>query len=257
VDIVTLANSLANLDLLRWSSALCYAIFATGLLWLGFLHHRARVMGEKEVKQYPKGYFTFLSIQLIPLLVTGFVIGDVFVISTRLATLAVVAVVYAITTSEDGTFVTRRHIFWSFVMIAVAILLPLLWSDSEVVRGFVAVFEKWIAWGSVAVMLLFVWKGQMSVAQELFQHFVGGNYSVKRLRLQFVRFFGFFFQTIAYALVPSKAAPIFGLDPIMLQGAIGTMGVALVLLFALVGFIAGGSARREYKRQLAHSAWRA
>jgi len=243
-DIITV---ILAYDGFRWASALMYAVFATGLLWLGFVHHQAKVRGDKEVKQYPRGYFTFLSIQLIPLLVTGFVIGDAFVIGTRLWTLVAVAIVYMMTSSEDGTFVSARHLAWSFVMIALAMLVPMLWSESETAHALLRDFQPYIAWGSVAVMILFVWKGQLSVARELFSHFVGGNYSVKRLNLQFVRLAGFALQSLAYWYAPSKATPIFGFDPIFVQGAIGTLGVAFVLASALVGFV-GGSRRRRYNK---------
>jgi hypothetical protein len=250
-----LIHTILAYDGFRAFSILMYAIFAAGLWRLGTLHHAAVVRGDKEVKQYPKGYFTLLAIQVIPLLMTGVVISDFYVIGTRLVTLLVVVAMYIITTSEDGTFTARRHIGWAFMLILAGMLGALLWSENEAVRSFVRDWEKTISWGSIAVMVLFVFFGQRAVARELFEHFVHGNYTLKRLSLQFVRLLGFLSQTVAYGLVPSKAQPLFGIiDPIFLQGLLGTLGVCFVLFCALAGYARGSGARRQRKTLFARHA---
>src|SRR5262245_26431941 len=99
-----------------------YVIFAAGLLWLGFIAHEDKSLNRHlGASQYPKGYFTMLAVQLLPLLVTGFVIADTYIICTRLATLVTVLVVYAMVSSKDGTFATWRYRFWSFFWIGVGI----------------------------------------------------------------------------------------------------------------------------------------
>jgi hypothetical protein len=244
-------NTILAYDGVRIFSILMYAIFAAGLWRLGTLHHASVVKRDKEVKQYPTGYFTLLAVQLIPLLMTGVVISDFYVIGTRLMTLIVVFAVYVITTSEDGTFTARKHAGWAFLLIFAGMLGAFEWSINETLRTFVHDFEKVISYGSIAMMIVFVFVGQRAVAKELFAHFVSGNYSVKRLSLQIVRFLGFSSQAVAYWLVPSKAQPLFGLDPIFLQGVIGTLGVAFVLASAFVGFVRGSGARYNVRTSIA------
>lgn len=227
-------------------SGIMYALYAVGLVRLGYAHHEAMQRGE-EVKQYPTGYFTFLTIQLIPLLVTGLVIGDNYVIITRVAALGAVLFAYSLSQSEKGTFLSRRNLFWMRVAASITVSLVIIWGTSPGFRDFVRDFQPLVVWGSVVVMIVFVFTGQRAVAHELFEHFINGNYSVKRLRLQFVRFFGFAFQSLAYWYVPSKAAPVLGIDPILLQGLIGTAGVIFVLVSALVGYLLGGKERRKQK----------
>src|SRR6185369_17081422 len=169
-------------------------------------------------------------------------------IGTRTGTLVVVLVVYALSTSADGTFDTRRYRLWALFWLSIAILGPMIWVESGILQTFVRNYEKVITYSSIALMVLFVVKGQLQVAKVLFRHFMDGNYSIKRFSLQVVRFFGFFFQAIHYWIVPTSAKPFFGFDPIFLQGALGAGGVLMVLGGSLIGFIRG-SDRRHRKQQ--------
>jgi hypothetical protein len=126
----------------------------------------------------------------------------------------------------------------------------MVWFESETLRTFVGDWEKWIAWSSVAAMLLFVIKGQREVARTLFLHYLHGNYSIKRFSLQIVRFFGFSLQALHYWLVPTAAKPLLGFDPIFLQGALGTVGVTMVLIGSMFGFIGGAKARQKKREEM-------
>jgi hypothetical protein len=232
-------------DAFRELSALMYVIFAVGLFALGAEYHAAMIRKDRSIGQFPEGYFTMLAVQLLPLTITGFVLRDPYIIGTRLGTLLVVLIVYAMVTSAYGTFNTLRYRLWTGFWLSVAILGPMVWFESETLRTFVRDWEKWIAWSSVAAMLLFVVKGQRAVAKTLFLHYVNGNYSIKRFSLQVVRFFGFAFQAIHYWLVPTAAKPLLGFDPIFLQGALGTIGVTMVLIGSMFGFIWGARARQK------------
>jgi hypothetical protein len=232
-------------DAFREVSALMYVIFAVGLFVLGAEYHAAMIRKDRTIGQFPEGYFTMLAVQLLPLTVTGFVLRDPYIIGTRIGTLLVVLIVYAMVTSANGTFNTLRYRLWMTFWLGAAILGPMVWFESETVRTFVHDWEKWIAWSSVALMLLFVVKGQREVAKTLFLHYLRGNYSIKRFSLQVVRFFGFALQAVHYWLVPTEAKPLFGFDPIFLQGALGTVGVAMVLIGSMFGFIWGTKARHQ------------
>jgi len=235
-------------DAFRKLSALMYVIFAVGLFALGTEYHAAMIRKDRAIGQFPEGYFTMMTVQLLPLTITGFVLRDPYIIGTRLGTLLVVLIVYAMVSSANGTFNTTRYRLWMGFWLSVAILGPMVWFESESLRTFVRDWEKWIAWSSVAAMLLFVVKGQRAVAKTLFLHYVQGNYSIKRFSLQVVRFFGFALQAIHYWLVPTTAQPLLGFDPIFVQGALGTIGVTMVLIGSMFGFIWGGKARQQ-KRQ--------
>jgi|GEM_PF-1771895 len=230
-------------------SAFMYATFAFGLYNLGAMHHRAVVEKNAPVGQFPPGYFVMLAASLLPLALTGFVLGDVYILSTRLTTLAVVLMVYGMVAKDTATFYGSWHRGWILFWISVTILLPMIVTDNPSLRWFVHDYEKWIAWIAVAVMFLFVWKGQWSTAKTLFKHYVEGNYSVKRVSLQFVRLVGFATQAWHYWLVPTKAPAFFGFDPIFVQGFIGAVGVVMVLLWSLLGYIHGRHARRTKKYQ--------
>src|SRR6266567_1517462 len=232
-------------DAFRKLSALMYVIFAVGLFALGAEYHAATVRKDRSIGQFPEGYFTMLAVQLLPLTITGFVLHDPYIIGTRIGTLLVVLIVYGMVTSANGTFDTLRYRLWTTFWLSVAILGPMVWVESDIVRAFVYDWEKWIAWSSVVVMILFVVKGQREVAKALFLHFVRGNYTVKRFSLQVVRFFGFALQAIAYWFVPSEAQPFLGFDPIFLQAALGTLGVSIVIVGSVLGFIWGTKARHR------------
>src|SRR5262249_46689101 len=196
----------------------------------------------------PPGYFTMLVVQLLPLMITGFVLADDFIIGTRVGTLMVVLIVYGMISSRDGTFNTWWHCLWATLWLSVAIIGTMFWVESVMVRKFVHDYEKWIAYGSIAGMVLYVVKGQREVAKELFRHFVKGNYTLRRFRLQLARFLAFALQTFHYFLVPSKADPFLGLDPIFVNGALGTLGVVFVIVGSVVGWVKGKTARRDLPR---------
>jgi hypothetical protein len=241
---------LSDFDLFRFASAICYIMFAIGLLKLGREYHASKVRGESDIGQFPPGYFTSLAIQLIPLTITGILIGDTYVIATRAMTLVVVLITSALSSTKDGTFdhmgFRAGKIFW----IAFVTLVPIFWMDNTWLRDLVRSNEAIVSWISILFMLFFVWKGQLSVLKSLFTHFLRGNYSVRRLKLQWVRFFGFAFQAMAYWLQPSSATPtVFGLDPILLQGLIGAAGVAVVLIGAGIGYLFGTEARHRKQHQ--------
>jgi hypothetical protein len=238
---------LAN-NAFRKVSALMYVIFAVGLFTLGAQYHAAMIRKEPGPGQFAHGYFTMLTVQLVPLTITGFVLQDEYIIGTRLGTLAVVIVVYGMISSRDGTFAAWRYRLWMTFWLSAAILGPMLWIESLRVRVFVHDYEKWIAWLSVLAMIAFVVRGQWEIVKLLFRHFMQGNYTVKRFTLQVVRFLGFAFQAAHYGLAPSAAAPFFGYDPIFLQGFTGAVGAAGVILGSLLGLVWGTRARRHRRR---------
>lgn len=238
------------------ASALMYVLFAMGLYSLGAKHQYEVVHGKVITGQFPDGYFTTFAVHLVPLIITGILISDIFIIGTRGATLVIVVLVFAMVKSKDGTFNTPGIKFWLGFCLTTSILLPLVWAKYRNLQEFVRTYEFWIAWGSVAFMLLFVIKGQMEVAKTLFRHFRDGNDSMKRTSLQFVRLFAFGFQAVHYFYSPSgaeMAVPpwvwnIVGLqrlelDPIFINGALGVVGVLIVLMSAGVGAIFGSGAR--------------
>jgi len=226
-------------------SALTYVVFAVGLFALGARHHAAVVRGEQGPAQFPEGYFTLLALQLVPLTVTGFVLRDGYIIATRVGTLFVVVIVYGMVSSRDGTFTAFRYKAGMMVLLSAAILGTMVWLASRTVRGLVHDYEKWIAWVSVAGMLLYVVRGQWVVAKALFWHFLRGNYTIKRFSLQTVRFVGFVTQAVHYGFVPTAAVPLFGYDPIFLQAMMGAAGVACIILGSLIGYVWGSVARRR------------
>jgi hypothetical protein len=226
-------------------SALMYVIFAVGLFGLGARHHAALVHGEVGPGQFPEGYFTMFAVQLVPLTVTGFVLLDGYIIATRIGTLFVVVIVYAMVSSRDGTFTAFRYRAGLAILLSSATLGTMVWLISATARDFVHDYEKWIAWISVAVMLLFVIRGQWAVAKALFRHYLQGNYTVKRFSLQMVRLIGFATQAVHYGFRPTAAAPLFGYDPIFMQAVMGTLGVVGIILGSVVGFIIGSRARHR------------
>jgi hypothetical protein len=241
-------------DWLEWSlrynllltlSALMYVVFAVGLFMLGARHHAAMVRKEIGPGQFPEGYFTMLAVQLVPLTVTGFVLLDGYIIATRIGTLFVVVIVYGLVSSRDGTFTAWRYRAGLTLLLSASILGTMVWLASSTVRGLVHDYEKWIAWVSVAVMVLFMARGQWAIAKVLFRHFLHGHYTVKRFSLQMVRFFGFATQALHYGLVPTLARPLFGYDPIFLQALMGSAGVAVVIIGSILGFVWGRVARRQ------------
>ncbi len=234
-------------DGFRLLSALMYVIFGVGLFRLGVKYHAATMCGANNVGQFPPGYFSMLAVQLIPLLVTGLIISDPYIVGTRIWTLVMVLVVYAFTLSKDGTFLASKFRWWVLFWLAVAIMAPMLWAEHTGLRTFVHDWESIIVWVTIGSMILFVVRGQWEVAKALFHHFLAGNYSIKRFSLQVVRFFGFFFQAVHYFFVPSNApAVIWGtLDPIFVQGAIGTLGVSMVLIWALLGVVRGKRSKAQ------------
>jgi hypothetical protein len=236
-------------DAFRKVSALMYVIFAVGLFTLGAQYHAAIIRKEPGPGQFPEGYFTMLTIQLVPLTITGFVLQDAYIIGTRLGTLAVVVVVYGMISCRDGTFDAWRYRLWMTYWLSLAILGPMVWIESPHLRAFVHDYEKWIAWLSVIAMIAFVVRGQWVILKALFRHFVQGNYTIKRFSLQIVRFLGFASQAIHYWFVPSAAAPFFGYDPIFLQGFTGAVGAASVIIGSVLGLIWGTAARRHKRRE--------
>ncbi|HEY6257237.1 MAG TPA: hypothetical protein VIY51_15745 [Xanthobacteraceae bacterium] len=233
----------------RKLSALMYVIFAVGLFALGAQYHAAIIRKEPGPGQFAHGYFTMLTIQLVPLTVTGFVLQDEYIIGTRLGTLAVVIVVYGMISSRDGTFDAWWYRRWMTFWLSISILGPMVWIESVRLRAFVHDYEKWIAWLSVIAMIAFVVRGQWVILQALFRHFMLGNYTIKRFSLQIVRFLGFAFQVIHYGFAPSSAEPFFGYDPIFLQGLTGAIGAASVIIGSLAGLIVGTRARREKRSE--------
>jgi len=168
---------------------------------IGLRRHAAVVRKELRVEQFPDAYFAMLAVQLLPLTITGFVRQDAFVIGTRIATLATVLIVYGVSSSKTGTFDTIWYRLWILFWLSVVVIGPMVYVGSRTLQQFIADYEKWIAYASVAAMVLFVIYGQRVAASTLFNHFVSGNYSIKRFSLQIVRFFGFSLQAIHYGLV--------------------------------------------------------
>jgi len=71
-------------DAFRKISALMYVIFAVGLFTRGAQYHAAMIRKEPGPGQFAHGYFTMLTIQLVPLTITGFVLQDAYIIGTYL-----------------------------------------------------------------------------------------------------------------------------------------------------------------------------
>ena len=158
-------------DAFRKVSALMYVIFAVGLFALGARYHAAMIKKEPGPGQFAEGYFTMLTIQLVPLTITGFVLQDPYIIGTRLSTLAVVIVVYGMISSRDGTLEAWRYRLWMTFWLSVAILGPMVWLESLRLRTFVHDYQNWIAWLSVVAMIAFVVRGQWVIVKALFRHF--------------------------------------------------------------------------------------
>jgi hypothetical protein len=234
-------------------SALLCVIFAVGLFALGAQHHAAAVRREVGPKQYPRGYFTLLAIQLVPMMITGFVLHDPFIIGTRVGTLTIVLLVYGMVTSKDATFVSWRYRIWITFWLSVAIVGPMVWTESVLVRNFVATYQNWISWVAVVAMLAYVVQGQLFIAKELFKRFIEGNYSVKRFSLQVVRLFAFMFQSIHYWHFPTVAPKFLSLDPVFLQGFMGTCGAVITVISSIVGFVHGAEARSRRRQEASAS----
>jgi len=225
-------------------SALMYVIFAVGLFALGARHHAAIVRGEEGPRQFPPGYFTILVVQLVPITVTGFVLLDGYLIATRIGTMFVVVIVYGMVSSPDGTFTARRYRLGMTLILAAAILGTMVWLASATLRQLVHDYEKFIAWIAVAGMLLYMVRGQWTVAKALFWHYLQGKYTIKRFSLQTVRLVGFITQAIHYAFVPTAQAPLFGYDPIFLQAAMGALGVTGIIIGSIIAIVLGALTRR-------------
>lgn len=218
-------------------SAFCYVIFCSMLFNLGVKSHRVAACGGNPIGQFPQAYFVMLAIQLIPLAVTGLVIGDLYVIATRVPTLFLVLVVYGLNMSSrsQGLFDTRYYRAWSFFWFCVVIMGTMLWVELPGMRAFVRDWETLLVYGTIAIMLIYVAGGQWSAAKQLFLHHLSGQYSLRRFSSQFVRLIGFGTQAYHYWNLPSSAPTTFGLDPIFLQGFIGFLGTIMVITMALWG----------------------
>lgn len=236
-------------DVFRKVSALMYVIFAVGVFTLGSHYHAARIRKEPGPGQFPEGYFTMLTIQLVPLTITGFVLEDPYIIGTRLGTLAVVIVVYGMISSEDGCFHSWRYRLWMTFWLSTAILGPMVWLESRRLRTFVDNYQNWIAWLAVITMVLYVARGQWATLKTLFHHYMQGNYTIKRFSLQSVRFVAFALQAVHYWYEPTTAARFLGFDPIFLQGFTGALGAGGVIIGSLVGLFFGTTARRDKRRE--------
>jgi hypothetical protein len=237
-EVATWMEWFLHLNAFLLASAFLYLVYDLGLWEIGLRRHGAVV--RKEVEQFPDAYFTMLAVQLLPLTVTGFVRHDEFVIGTRVATLVTVLIVYGISSSKTGTFDT---LLWIRFWLSVIVIEPMVYVESMTLQQFVVDYEKWIAYSSVAAMILFTIFGQRVAARKLFDHFMSGKYTIKRFSLQFVRFFGLTFQATHYGLV-------FGWhDAIFLQGLIGAVGAFGVIVSSIFGLIKGAAVRRSRRAQ--------
>src|ERR1700693_2302026 len=118
---------------------------------------------------------------------------------------------------------------------------PMVYVESYTIQSLVRDNKKLISYSSVAAMILFVIYGQRVAASTLFNHFVKGNYSLKRFSLQVVRFLSFALQAIHYGIV-------YGLtDPVFQQGAIGAGGAMAVVIWSIIGMIIGRVAYKQVK----------
>lgn len=225
-------------DLYRIAAEILYVVFCWGLLDMAVKHHAAKVRGVEGPKQYPPGYFIALIAQLLPLIITGFVRGDVFLIGTRVGTFFMVLLAYALVHSKNGTFDSPRQKFWIMFWFAVTIIGPTVWMKEESVRTFVEVWQTWIAWSTIVLMFGLLVFGQHVTAKELFKHFMDGNYTFKRFSLQIDRFAIFGLQAIHYFVV-------FGWqDPVFWQGVMGALGALWVIIWAMIGMFFGVFRRR-------------
>jgi hypothetical protein len=219
-------------DLYRIASELLCVVFCYGLYDLAAKYHAAKVTGGDGPKQYPPGYFVMFTVQLVPLIITGFVRDDAYIIGTRLGTFFMVLLCYALVHSRDGTFSSLRQRIWVTFWFGVAIVGPTVWLREAPMRHFVEDWQTYIAWSTIAAMLAFVVLGEHVTAKELFRHYLKGNYSFRRFSVLFVRFGAFAFQAIHYFVV-------FGWhDPIFWQGVIGALGAFWAIAWAVSGIIA-------------------
>lgn len=247
------------LHLLLYFSELMCALVCWEMLKLGMDHQTSKCRiaqgadGAHEVGQFAPGYFTFLTVQTFPLLLTGLVIGDVFITLTRSAMLGIALVTYALTLSTDGALDNKRMRWWARFWIIVLMLGTMLWVQSQPVKQMVHEWEKWIAAASVITMLAFFIFGQLRVGWQLWRHFLRGHTTNKRLNIQFKRLLYFAPQAIYYWHAPSAAdsisLPFLGFlgtfDPIFFNGVTGTVGVMVVLLLALAGKLIGNKAQQK------------
>ncbi len=232
--------------LLFFAEFMC-ALVVWGIIKLGFQHQSAKcriaqsVPGAHEVGQFDTGYFTFLIIQTLPLLMTGLVIGDVFIIITRSGMLVAALTAYAMTLSVGGALDTKRIRSWGAFWVAVIMIGTMVWTQYPEVRSIVREWEKFISTISVVAMLLFLVKGQWSVAKQLLAHYFRGNTTNKRLTLQYMRLLYFVPQVIHYTLMPSQAEAFiiyvlgWRFDPILFNVWSGAVGVVVVIVLAMVG----------------------
>jgi len=237
-------------DGFRIFSAFMYVCFCVGLWILGFKYQQAVVRKDENIGQFPKAYFFWLTVSLVPITITGFVERDTYIIVTRLMTFVSILGVHGLVSSADGTFNTWRYRFWVGFWLAFFGIGAMVWTHSVLLQTFVTEFEKPIAWSSVVLMIVFMVRGQLSVARELFRHYLIGSESVKRFTLQIFRFFSFLPQALHYFLAPMAiGGAIAWNNAIAWQGLIGWLGVVWVLINSVVGFVRGHDRRRELRRE--------
>src|SRR5260221_13714525 len=89
--------------LLPTFSIAMYVLYAVLLLRLADKYKLAIARGEAPVGLFPDGYFTSFAMQLVPQTITGLVIDDWFLMTSRLLTLVAVFAVYGRIAPARGT----------------------------------------------------------------------------------------------------------------------------------------------------------
>lgn len=223
-------------DILRRGAGLACGFYCLGVWLLAAERHGRVVRGTAVHGDYfREGYFATLAIQIIPLLVTGFAVGDEFVIWTRSILLMTVVGSHALATSADGTLTARRYRVGILLWTTALILGPMSWVHDGVVRRAVQDHQTLVSWTVVATVVLFTVRGQWLLALDMFRHFASGDRELRRLGVQVPRLLMFALPAPHYWIAPSGAAPVLGMDPVLVACLTGGTGTLVVIVLSMLG----------------------
>jgi hypothetical protein len=248
------AEWMIGLDLFRRTAVVMCVLYCMSVWLVAIKYHASIHKPSEKVKKFRHGYFTLLTIQIIPLMVTGFALNDEFIILTRGMTLITIVICYGLVSSADGTFNTRWYKIWIFFWMTVIVLGAMSWVHDGFARKFVEEYEKEISWAIVITMIVFTVKGQWSLAVDLFNHFKDGENTSKRLVSQIPRFLMLLLPIPHYWFAPSGAPLVMGQDPIFLAHISGASGTFVVLVSSMIGIAIGSAYGRFEARRKTHLA---
>jgi hypothetical protein len=231
------ADWMIDTDAFRRVAGMMCALYCLSVFSLGARYHDFDK--DPAIKHLPRKQLGLLVIQLIPLIVTGLVYGDVFIVVTRIAILAIVVIDFVLARSRDGKLNTWGCEIIAFVAIASCILMPMSWVHDGPVREFVTHNQKLISWSIVLTMFVYMAQGQWALAKDLFKHYLAGETTMRRLRSQVPRFLMLAFQAPHYWFAPSGAALVLGMDPIFIMSVIGAIGALVVIVASILGMFIG------------------